>query len=207
MTPIIHTILCIALYAILRILTIYKLKKKESLMSNVLVVLSSARKGRAADQVFELVKKDLEARDGVNIVVADLKEINLPFYAHELSPASPDYVPTDPAVIEWGKLVSKADSIVWLTPEYNHSLNAIQKNAIDSLKNEWIDKPIVIIGYGWSGASLAIAALDHILPWLKADYKQNAAELAFMKDINTDGTALDAESAAAKIKTAIDEIA
>jgi NAD(P)H-dependent FMN reductase len=176
-------------------------------MSNVLVVLSSAREGRAADQVFELVKKDLEARDGVNIVVADLKEINLPFFAHALSPASPDYVPTDAAVIAWGKLVSEADAIVWLTPEYNHSLNAIQKNAIDSLKNEWIDKPIAIVGYGWTGASLAIAALDHILPFLKADYKQNAAELAFMQDINVDGTALNEASVTEKIKTAIDEIA
>ena len=176
-------------------------------MSNVLVVLSSARKNRAADNIFELVKKDLEARDGVNIVVADLKEINLPFFAHELAPASPDYVPTDPAVIAWAKLVSEADSIVWLTPEYNHSVNAIQKNAIDSLKSEWEGKPIAIVGYGWSGASLAIAALDHILPWLKADYKQNAAELAFMKDINVDGTALDEASVAEKIKTAIDEIA
>ncbi|RWZ78889.1 MAG: hypothetical protein EOT05_04040 [Candidatus Microsaccharimonas sossegonensis] len=74
-------------------------------MSNVLVVLSSARKARVADKIFEYVKKDLEVRDGVSIVVADLKEVNLPFYAHELSPASPDYVPTDPAVIAWGKMV------------------------------------------------------------------------------------------------------
>ncbi|MDB5160233.1 MAG: hypothetical protein JWO99_496 [Candidatus Saccharibacteria bacterium] len=175
-------------------------------MSNVLVVLSSARKGRAADNIFDLVKKDLHTRDGVNIVVADLKDINLPFYAHELAPASPDYIPTDPAVIKWGKLVTEANAIVWLTPEYNHSLNAIQKNAIDSLKNEWIDKPIAIIGYGWTGGSLSIAALDHILPWLKADYKHNPAELAFMKDINVDGTALDEASVTEKIKTAIDEI-
>ncbi|HEY8992309.1 MAG TPA: NAD(P)H-dependent oxidoreductase [Candidatus Microsaccharimonas sp.] len=176
-------------------------------MSNVLVVLSSAREGRAADQIFELVKKDLEARDGVNIVVADLKEINLPFFAHALAPASPDYAPTDAAVIAWGKLVTEADAIVWLTPEYNHSLNAIQKNAIDSLRNEWIDKPIAVIGYGWTGGSLAVAALDHILPYLKADYKQNAAELAFMQDINVDGTALNEVSVTGKIKMAIDEIA
>jgi NAD(P)H-dependent FMN reductase len=176
-------------------------------MSNVLVVLSSVRKGRAADNIFDLVKKDLDARDGVHIVVADLKEINLPFFAHELTPASPDYIPTDPAVIEWGKLVTDADAIVWLTPEYNHSLNAVQKNAIDSLKNEWIDKPITIVGYGWSGGSLSIAALDHILPWLKADYKHNPAELAFMKDINPDGTIIDEASVTAQIKATIDEIA
>jgi NAD(P)H-dependent FMN reductase len=176
-------------------------------MSNVLVVLSSARKGRVADKVFEYVKKDLEARDDINIIKADLKEINLPFFAHELAPASPDYVPTDPAVIAWGKLVSEADAIVWLTPEYNHTVNAIQKNAIDSLKAEWEGKPVVIIGYGWTGASLSLVTLNEVLPFLKADLKPNAAHLSFMKEINTDGTLIDEASVTTKIKTAIDEIA
>lgn len=176
-------------------------------MSNVLVVIASARQGRVADKIFDHVKKDLDARDGVEITVADLKEINLPFFAHALSPASPDYVPTDPAVIKWGNLVTEADAVVMLTPEYNHTINAIQKNAIDSLKNEWEGKPIAIIGYGWTGASLSIAALDHILPFLKADYKSSPAELAFMQDINVDGTALNEASVAEKIKTAINEIA
>ena len=176
-------------------------------MSNILVVLSSARKGRAADNIYELVKKDLETRDDVTIVKGDLKEINLPFFTHEHSPASPDYVPTDPAVIAWGKLVSDADAVVWLTPEYNHTVSAIQKNAIDSLKAEWEGKPTVIIGYGWSGASLSLVTLNEVLPFLKVDLKANPALLSFVKDINIDGTALDEPSVSKKIKTAIDEIA
>ena len=176
-------------------------------MSNILVVLSSARKGRVADKIYEYVQKDLEARDDINIIKGDLQEINLPFFAHELAPASPDYIPTDPAVIAWGKLVSEADAVVWLTPEYNHTINAIQKNAIDSLKAEWEGKPIVIIGYGWSGASLSLVTLSETLPFLKADLKSNPALLSFMKDINVDGTLIDEAGVFAKIKTAIDEIA
>lgn len=176
-------------------------------MSNVLVVLSSAREGRAADNIFTLVEKDLSAREGINVTIADLKEIALPFFAHPLSPASPDYQPTDPAVIHWQQLVNEADAIVWLTPEYNHTLNAIQKNAIDSLKNEWEGKQIVVIGYGWNGASLSLVTLNEILPFLKADFKPNPAQLSFMKDINVDGTALDEAAVTEKIKTAIDEIA
>lgn len=177
-------------------------------MSNILVVLSSARKNRVADKIFEHVKKDIDARDGVNLVVADLKEINLPFFAHELSPASPDYIPTDPAVLAWQKLVVDADSIVFLTPEYNHTLSAIQKNAIDSLKNEWEDKPVAVVGYGWSGASLSLVTLTEVLPFLKTKFNpETAAKLSFMKDINVDGTALDEASVASQIKTAIDEIA
>jgi len=176
-------------------------------MSNVLVVLASARKGRVADQIFEHVKKDIEARDEMNLVVADLNEINLPFFDNETSPASPDYAPTNPAVLQWQKLVAEADSVVMLTPEYNHTLSAIQKNAIDTLKAEWENKPVVIIGYGWTGASLSMVTINEVLPFLKADLKPNEAALSFMKDINVDGTILDEESTSAQIKKAIDEIA
>lgn len=176
-------------------------------MSNVLVVLSSAREGRAADNIFKSVKKDLEGRSGITMVVADLREIKLPFFAHALAPASPDYIPSEPSVIKWQKLVTEADAIVWLTPEYNHTLNAVQKNAIDTLKNEWTDKPIVVIGYGWTGASLSILTLNTVFEFLKVDFKKNPAQLAFMKDINLDGSPLDEASVDKKIKTAIDEIA
>lgn len=176
-------------------------------MSNVLVVLASARKGRVADKILEYVKNDLDTREDVTITVADLKEINLPFFAHEHVPASPDYVPNDPAVIAWAKLVAEADAVVFLTPEYNHTINAIQKNAIDSLSREWKDKPVVVIGYGWSGASLALVTLTEVLTFLKTDLKPNPAQLAFIKDINTDGTIVDEASVTKQIKTALDEIA
>ena len=176
-------------------------------MSNVLIVLSSARKGRVADKILEHVQSDIAVRDGMTSSIADLKEIDLPFFDNETSPASPDYTPTHPQVMQWQKLVAEADAVVMLTPEYNHTINGIQKNAIDTLKPEWQGKPIVIIGYGWTGASLSMVTLSEVLPFLGADLKPNPAQLAFMKDINVDGTALDQESLAAQIKTAIDEIA
>jgi len=176
-------------------------------MSNILVVLSSARKGRVADKIFEHVKADIEAREDMTVVKGDLKELNLPFFAHELAPASPDYEPTDPAVIAWQKLVNESDAVVFLTPEYNHTISAIQKNAIDSLKTEWNGKPVVVIGYGWSGASLSLVTLNEVLPFLGMDFKPNPAKLTFMKDINVDGTLLDEAGATAQIKTAIDELA
>lgn len=176
-------------------------------MSKILVVISSARKGRVADQIFTYVKSDLETRQNVELTVADLSEISLPFFNNEHSPASPDYAPTEPAVIVWQELVTNSDGVIFLTPEYNHTVNAIQKNAIDSLKVEWEGKPVALIGYGWTGASLAIETLNEVLPFLKADLKQNPAMLSFMKDINPDGTLLDEASVTEKIKTAIDEIA
>lgn len=176
-------------------------------MSKILVVIGSARKGRVADKVLEYIKTDLEKREDVTFTVADLREANLPFFENENSPTSPDYIISDPAVQAWSEQVQAADSVLFITPEYNHTLSAIQKNAIDSLGPDWIDKPISAVAYGWSGGSLAVLTLREVLENVKADVKHNIAQLGFMKDLNPDGSLLDEESVNTQIAAAIDEIA
>ena len=175
-------------------------------MSNILVVIGSARKGRVADKVLEYVKSDLEARENIAYNVADLKEVNLPFFDNENSPTSPGYTITDPQVIAWSKMVQAADSVLFITPEYNHTLSAIQKNALDSLGPDWVEKPVTAVAYGWSGGSLAVLTLREVLENLKADHKHSMAQLGFMKDLNPDGSLLDEANVKAQIAAAIDEI-
>lgn len=175
-------------------------------MTNILVVIGSARKGRVADKVLEYIKKDLERREGVAYSVVDLKEANLPFFENENSPTSPEYQITDPQVTAWSHQVQTADSILFITPEYNHTLSAIQKNAIDSLGPDWVEKPVSAVAYGWSGGSLAVLTLREVLENVKADMKHGVAQLGFMKDLNPDGSLLDEESVNTQISAAIDEI-
>lgn len=175
-------------------------------MSNILVVIGSARPGRVADKVLEYIKSDLDKREGVTYSVADLKEVNLPFFENENTPTSPEYTITDPVVAKWSEQVQAADSVLFITPEYNHTLSAIQKNAIDSLGPDWVEKPVSAVAYGWSGGSLAVLTLREVLENLKADAKHAIAQLGFMKDLNPDGTLLDEASVTAQITATIDEI-
>ncbi|MES2630384.1 MAG: NAD(P)H-dependent oxidoreductase [Patescibacteria group bacterium] len=175
-------------------------------MSKILIIVSSARPGRVADKVLGYVQEELAKHDGIQTTVADLAELNLPFFNNENSPLSPDYVITDPQVKVWSELVQANDSVIFLTPEYNHTLNAIQKNALDSLGADWDGKTVTAVAYGWSGGSLAVATLREVLENLKADHKHNISQLAFMKDINPDGSALDAANIATQIAATIDEI-
>jgi NAD(P)H-dependent FMN reductase len=177
-------------------------------MSNVLVVIGSARKGRVADKILGYIQKDIESRVGVTAVIADLKEINMPFFDNENSPASPDYAPTDQHVLAFQRMVAESDSVVFITPEYNHTLSAVQKNALDSIYAEWNNKPTAVVAYGWSGGSQSVTALSDILPHIKAVFNpETAAKLVFMKDINVDGTIIDESSVSAQIKIAIDSVA
>ena len=175
-------------------------------MSKILVVIGSARKGRVADKVLDYIKSDLDGREGVTYEVADLKEVNLPFFDNEISPQAPEYTITSPQVLAWSKAVKAADSVLFITPEYNHTLSAIQKNALDSLGADWIEKPVSAVAYGWSGGSLAVLTLREVLENLKADTKHSIAQLGFMKDLNPDGSLLDEASVSAQIATAIDEL-
>lgn len=174
-------------------------------MTNILVVVGSARKGRVADNVVELVKNELSTKDNVTTTVADLKEINLPFFDGEVIPGDPSYVPTGVAV-DWQKMVQEADGVIFATPEYNHSMSAIQKNAIDTLFAEWVNKPVAIVGYGWSGGSLAQANAKIVLENLKATIMPTSANLHFMKDLNPDGSVLDEASVSAQITATVDEV-
>ena len=176
-------------------------------MSTILAVIGSARPGRVADKVLDYIKADVETREGVELKVADLKEVDLPFFDNENAPVSPEYTITDPNALAWSEMVKSADSVVFITPEYNHTLSAIQKNALDTLGTEWVEKPVTAVAYGWSGGSLAVATLREVLSNLKADAKSDFAQLGFMKDLNPDGSLLDEANVTAQIKAAIDQIA
>jgi NAD(P)H-dependent FMN reductase len=175
-------------------------------MSNILVVVGSARVGRVAEKVLDYIKADINDRDDVTLTVADLASLNLPFYNNEQPAMSPTHVQTDENVATWSKLVKEADGVVFITPEYNHNLSAIQKNALDWLFTEWNDKPVTAVAYGWTGGSLAVAALREVLTNVKADIKKDMAQLGFMKDLNPDGTLLDEANVTAQIAAAIDEV-
>lgn len=174
-------------------------------MKKVLVVIGSARKGRVADKVTALVNSDLGTRQNITIETVDLAELNLPFFDDEYAPSNPDYRINDERVQKWSDLVSGSDVVVLVTPEYNHNLSAIEKNAIDSLFVEWNDKPVIIVSYGWSGGSKALAAIRELAPVVKLDLK-SSAELYFMKDLQVDGSVIENSEAIDKITTALDSV-
>ncbi len=175
-------------------------------MSKILAVIGSARKGRVADKVLEYVKADIATRSGVELVVADLKELDLPFFENENPPLSPAFTITDPKIMAWSEIVKAADSVLFITPEYNHTLSAIQKNALDSLGADWNAKPATAVAYGWTGGSMSVDTLRIVLKNLKADVKEHMAQLGFMKDLNPDGSLLDEASVTAQIKATVDEL-
>ena len=174
-------------------------------MTNVLVVVGSARKGRVADKVLGYIKQDIDAREDVNAVVADLAEINLPFFDNEMMPAMPEYSPNNEAGKQWQSMVAEADRVLLISPEYNHSYTPILKNALDYLAAEWKAKPVSVVGYGWVGGERAVGALQPVFDNLEID-RRGVANLAFMQQLQPNGDVIDEAIVTAALKTTIDEL-
>ena len=176
-------------------------------MANILVVTGSVRPNSANEKVVPVVVEALEAK-GQTVTIADLKEINLPFFDAPLPPTSPDFTPTNDAAREWTQMVADADGVVFVTPEYNHTMSPVQLNAIDWIGKEWEHKPVALIGYGWrSGAQQSHAtAREALAVNLKAKIGDEQTNMFFMQDLNPDGTVLDVEGVNTKINASLDEL-
>ncbi len=176
-------------------------------MTYILVVTGSVRPNSVNEKIVPLVVTELEAQ-GATVKIADLKQINLPFYDAPYSPTSPDFTPSNDAAKHWTQLVDEAAGVVFVTPEYNHTMSPVQLNAIDWIGKEWEDKPIGLVGYGWSsGAHQAHAtAREALAVNLKAKVGDVQTNLHFMKDINPDGSIADEAAVSGQITATVSEL-
>ena len=89
-------------------------------------------------------------------VPSDLPLFNSDIESEELIPAS---------VVDWRERASKADAFIFSTCEYNFSISAALKNAIDWASrgpkgNLFNDKPAAVVGAGGGAGSLR--AQEHL---------------------------------------------
>lgn len=130
----------------------------------LLVVVASTRPGRVGGHVGEWFRGAAQAHGGFDVRYVDLKELALPFMDEPRHPRLRQY--EHQHTKDWSALVDGADAFVLVTPEYNHGYNAVLKNALDFLHQEWADKPVGLVSYG--GISAGIRAAQQLKPVLDA---------------------------------------
>jgi len=174
-------------------------------MSHIVVVTGSARPGAVNVSVTKAVKSRLEAKQA-NVVIADVAEMNLPFYDAALPPSAEGYEAPHESVKKWSETISQADGVVFIVAEYNHAMSAIQKNAIDWLFAEWKDKPAAFVGYGWYAGKYSYENFKHVNDVVKMKLGETITGLTFMKEVAVDGSLLDEEAVTTAIDATIDEL-
>lgn len=138
------------------------------------VVIGSTRPGRVGDAIARWF--DARAREDARFEVelVDLALVNLPLLDEPHQPEEHDYVHDH--TWRWSETVSRADAFVFVTPEYNHGVNAATKNALDYLYVEWHDKPSAIVCYG--GSSRGVRGAQSLKASLLAVKSPHAGDVA-----------------------------
>src|ERR1700736_256300 len=182
-------------------------------MSKLHVIIGSTRPGRAADLVAPWVIDRARNHGSFDVEVLDLRDWALPMFGETFETVGDFNDPTysSPVVRSWNHKIAEADAFLVITPEYNHSVPAVLKNAIDSVFVSFAfrNKPAAFVGYsgGQIGGARAVEHLAHIaieaeLVPLRNTVLLSTVQRAFLPD----GTPVDSLSNVA-LQIALDDLA
>ncbi|SCL14200.1 NAD(P)H-dependent FMN reductase [Micromonospora nigra] len=143
-------------------------------MIRIGVIAGSTRPGRKSDAVARWVRDIAAKRDDATAELVDLRDHRLP---HLDSPLPPSIGPsTNPTVRRWAGTIAALDAFVFVTPEYNHSIPGVLKDAVDYLYQEWHNKSAGLVSYGMHGGTRAAEHLRLVLAQVEvADVRSQVA--------------------------------
>ena len=133
-------------------------------MLQLKVIVGSTRSGRAADLVIPWIGRRTREDARFDVELLDLRDWPLPMFVESIATLGDMHDPTysDPMVKRWNGIVAAADAYLFVTPEYNHSIPAALKNAIDSVFASFAfrNKPAAVVAYSGGAVGGARAADD-----------------------------------------------
>lgn len=141
------------------------------------ILLGSSREGRRSEHAAHFVLEQAKKFDGFETELLDVRDfVKVPTTEVALPEAESK---------RWGEIMSRADGLIIVSPEYNHGYPGELKLMLDQLYEEYNRKPVGICGVS-SGAvggarmtqALRIVAIElQMVPMRSAVYFSNAKEL------------------------------
>lgn len=139
-------------------------------MASIAIVLGSVRPGRAGEQVVRWIEDQARQLDGVQTVFFDLRDYDLPLFSEEMPPSM--RAPELAEAVRLRTNIEANDAVLFVTPEYNHSVSGALKNAIDYLPPATLkDKATALVGYSYYGGVTPRAHLREVLSTFGADVR------------------------------------
>jgi NAD(P)H-dependent FMN reductase len=142
------------------------------------VIIGATRQGRKTAQQAKWVFNTAKQLEGVSAELIDLREYPMPFFDEAVSPRYNPERKIDPAVEPWLKKLEEFDAYVFVTPEYNHSITGVLKNALDYVTWELLRKPAAVVSHGANGGARAMTDLKEVLSESRAVLVPSASSVA-----------------------------
>ncbi|CAG7939089.1 unnamed protein product [Penicillium salamii] len=139
----------------------------------IALVICSTRQARVNPSIARYVLDVIsQLNHQETIEILDIADHGPPLYDE---PSVPSHLPeADPTphyahqhTRSWSATVQRYSAFIFVTPQYNWSIPASLKNALDYLFYEWKGKPAAIVTYGGRGGGKAADHLRAILQGLR----------------------------------------
>lgn len=151
----------------------------------IAVLVGSTRPGRKGRRVADWALAEVSQREDAKAELVDLAEHPLPLLDEPDPPITGRY--TQPHTHTWAERIAGFDGYLFVTPEYNRSVPAALKNALDYLYAEWNNKAAAIVSYGVdAGGARAGEHLRHVLGELRIADVRTTVALSLMDDFADD---------------------
>lgn len=134
-------------------------------MIRIAIIIGSVRPNRKGEVVGKWVFELARLRTDASFELIDLLDRKLPLLNEPLPPSEGKY--THQHTKDWSAIIAPFDAYIFVTPEYNHSMPASLKNAIDFLYKEWNNKAAGFVSYGSAGGVRAVEQLRLVMAEIK----------------------------------------
>jgi NAD(P)H-dependent FMN reductase len=172
----------------------------------VAVILGSTRPNRRGEPVARWILERAVLRDDLDAELIDLAEVDLPIYDEPNPPIMGEY--THAHTKAWAATIAEYDAFVFVTPEYNRSIPAALKNAIDFLYHEWTDKAAGFVSYGAdAGGARAIEHLRSVMGELRVADVRTMVPLSLVHDFHDFAQPAPGETATRKADEMLAQVA
>jgi NAD(P)H-dependent FMN reductase len=120
------------------------------------VILGTTRKGRLSFNVAQWIVGQIEKRQGVITELIDIANLSLPV----------DDAGEHVKDARFSAAMERADAVVIVSPEYNHSFPGLLKHVLDTCLKEYIHKAAGVVGVS-AGVFGGARVIEHFQPVLR----------------------------------------
>lgn len=151
-------------------------------MIKIGIILGSTREKRNGEAVANWMLDFAEKRQDKDVTyeLVDLADYPLPLLGETLDET--EQAKADETIQAWSEKMASFDGYIFVPAEYNHSVNAALKNAIDYLNPELNNKAAGFAAYGSLGGARAIQNLRVIFGELQVADVRTAVTFSLMTD-------------------------
>lgn len=138
------------------------------ILIKIAVILGSIR-SKLGESIFKYLQASFPDSDQVTYDWIRLEDFPLEPYHHDETPLSNPITGLKDNEQKWLNRLKGDDGFVIMTPEYDHAIPGVLKNALDYVGPEVDHKPVQIISYSYysDGGMLAAESFVEILQMLK----------------------------------------